>query len=519
MQVHQQLRVHAVACAVAAAFAGFGASAQTQKRLSWQEFAKDPVRIASFREGVRVMKARNTADPKSAEYRTSWQYWAAIHGYLGQGAKAGTVASYIARMKQNGSWLPGDEKLFEGIQDLTPPDPTAKQVWDKCEHGTSNFFLWHRLYLMQFEQVLQAAARDTALRLPYWDYTDPQNGGLPAEFRAETYNNAQGQAVPNPLFEPRRAQDWTQIGTRLDPEATSIDAALGMPTFAGFQREIESGIHGEVHCAMNRCPAPAMGAVAYSANDPVFWLHHTNIDRMLSCWANGKGHKITATPKTYTFVNAQGNAVTVSTGILLGGAKLPYSYDKEVDCGREGLDFAAANSPGVAMAKTSASASANATKTKSSRLLGSIKDVRVRGETASTSLPLAAGTKGVVSAALSKKAGDAGSRTELVLRGVQADAHPGANYKVYISAPGAVSREFVGSLNFFGTGLHDHHGAQGVDRVLDITEAAGRLGEKADLSKLDVSFEASTGRSGTAAKAQVNSKATVSIREIQLRTR
>jgi hypothetical protein len=520
MRIHEGLKARALSCAVAATFAAFGANAQTtSKRLSWQEFVKDPARLASFREGVRVMKARDSTDAKSAEYRTSWRYWAAIHGYLGNGAKAGTVASYVTRMKQDGSWQPGDEKFFEGIEDLTPPDSIARKVWDQCEHGTSGFFLWHRLYLMQFERVLQAAAKDPTLRLPYWDYTDPQNGSLPAEFRTATYTNSQGQAVANPLFEARRAMDWAKPGTKLDPDATNIDLALRLSTFSGFQREIEQGIHGEVHCAMNRCPTPAMGAVAYSTNDPVFWLHHTNIDRMLSCWSNGKDHRITATPRTYTFVDAQGNATAVSTAALLGATKLPYSYDKEADCGRQIPDVAEIAVSGAAVAKASASAAAAPAGPRRAQLLGTAKNIRVRGETSSASLPLAAKSKSILGSPTAAKRGEAERRTELILRGVQADANPGASYKVYISVPGAGSREYVGSFNFFGKGLHEHGALPGIDRVFDITEAAGRLGDKADLSKLDITFEASTGRSGGVTKAQVNPKATVTIREIQLRSK
>jgi hypothetical protein len=49
-------------------------------RMSWQTFAQDPARVQSFRNAVAAMRARNTADKSSAEYRTSWEYWANMHG-------------------------------------------------------------------------------------------------------------------------------------------------------------------------------------------------------------------------------------------------------------------------------------------------------------------------------------------------------------------------------------------------------------------------------------------------------
>ena len=60
-------------------FIAFAAFAQTPMRLSWQEFSKDPNRVQSFRNAVQEMRNRNTADPSSAHYRTSWTFWASIH--------------------------------------------------------------------------------------------------------------------------------------------------------------------------------------------------------------------------------------------------------------------------------------------------------------------------------------------------------------------------------------------------------------------------------------------------------
>jgi hypothetical protein len=513
-------------CALICTFVlGQAAVAQTQKRLSWEEFSQDPARVASFREAVRVMKSRDSADKKSAEYRASWQYWGAIHGYLGNAASSGTLQDYIDQVKAAGLWQNGDEKFFQDITDMTPPDNIAKTVWDQCEHGTPNFFLWHRLYLIRFEKVLRAAAKDNTLRLPYWDYTDPTHTGLPPEFRSPTYVNAQGQSVDNPLYQARRDSSWGQPATKLDPDTTDIDAALDAPDFTSFQTEIENGIHGSVHCAMNRCPIPAMGAVPYSANDPVFWLHHTNIDRMLSCWTSGKNHKITGTAKTYTFVDTKGKLVKASTKKLIAGGKLDYAYDKERDCAR---DSGAAGGLAVAAASVStspASAPAPIGKTTAATVLGSTKNVQVRGDAVKTTLPLstqppASGTAPTASTA--KKFATPGKRTELVLKGIEAPEHPGVIYKVFISAPGSTKREYVGSLSFFRhlhPKPHQHGQTAAVDRTLDITKAAERLGDSAELSNLEVSFEASTGRTGDAVKAQVNPKATVTIQEMSLRVR
>ncbi len=43
---------------------------------------------------------------------------------------------------------------------------------DHCQHGWERFLPWHRVYLYEFEQVLQDVA--PGVTLPYWDWTMPQ---------------------------------------------------------------------------------------------------------------------------------------------------------------------------------------------------------------------------------------------------------------------------------------------------------------------------------------------------------
>ncbi|MGH9419156.1 MAG: tyrosinase family protein, partial [Thermoanaerobaculia bacterium] len=265
----------------------FTLSAQTPVRMAWQEFRKDPARVASFRKAVAVMKSRSTADPTSVEYRGSWEYWGAMHGYFGTQSPRGTKEAWMAA---NG--YPANSPYWVGVQNLTPPDAIARTVWAQCQHGTPYFFPWHRLYLYYFERVLQKAANDPNLRLPYWDYTDPANVGMPDEFRQQTYVDSTGHSVANPLYEARRAPGWS-TNARLDPAITNINSALNIPYFlnsGGFQGTIEQQPHGSVHCAVAPCRNTVMGAVPYSANDPIFYLHHCNIDRMWDCWHSIPNH-------------------------------------------------------------------------------------------------------------------------------------------------------------------------------------------------------------------------------------
>ena len=107
--------------------------------------------LESLRKGVAAMRALPASD------RRSWTFQAAIHG-----------------------------------TDAGPPNP----LFNQCEHGTLQFFTWHRGYLYYFERILRWAAQDPNLCLPYWDWTaDPV---LPEPFRVPA-------ATSNSLYEVQRA--------------------------------------------------------------------------------------------------------------------------------------------------------------------------------------------------------------------------------------------------------------------------------------------------------------------------
>lgn len=124
-----------------------------------------------------------------------------------------------------------------------------------------NFLSWHRRFLWRFEQRLQAI--DPSLALPYWDWiADPH---LPA------FLNDPAQLAS---WSVTRAWDPSQLPVQAD-----VDGAMSRHAFSTFQRKVELGAHVDVHVAvggtMDSASSPA---------DPVFWLHHANIDRIWSRW-------------------------------------------------------------------------------------------------------------------------------------------------------------------------------------------------------------------------------------------
>ncbi len=125
----------------------------------------------------------------------------------------------------------------------------------------TNFLTWHRHFLLEFEHRLQQV--DPAVSLPYWDWiADP--------------------SIPAFLDKPSLLTSWS-VTRSWDPSwlATSaeLDLVMANKTYSRFQRKLETGPHNDMHNAvggtMDSSSSPA---------DPLFWLHHANIDRLWVSW-------------------------------------------------------------------------------------------------------------------------------------------------------------------------------------------------------------------------------------------
>lgn len=510
------------------------ALAQTPVRMNWQTFAQDPARVQSFRNAVAVMKSRDTADPTSALYRTSWQYWGAMHGYFGTTSVFGTIEKAIAKFKASG----GDQSLlpyFDGITNMTPPDAIAAQVWGQCQHGTDWFFAWHRLYLYYFEQVLESAANDPTLRLPYWDYTTTSNLAMPEAYTTPTYVNAKGETVPNPLYEERRYPGWnTPTSNTLDPADTDINDQLVDTTFFdvsvkgdGFQNGIEYNVHGNVHCSVMDCPVPDMGAVGYSANDPIFWSHHANIDRMWDCWTslgNANPTDSSYLGKKFSYIDGTSNLVTNTVADLSNGnIKLGYVYQQASNCARSKTATLAATPAPQAMSED-ALKSARTTLAKPV-ILAKEKSFAIDSAVTKKRLPITGGAALAAPRTLAFRENTAlPVRTDLVLRDIRFEAHPGSQFNVFLERrDDPTKRARVGTLSFFdsagsGEGHENHGGSGSLDRSFDVTDELRQIaGTKDELKEVEVVFEAANGRIGGKAKPHFSSKSKLTVGEIELR--
>jgi hypothetical protein len=457
------------------AVTGTAAAQAPQVRMKWQDFVAGPdgaKRLASLQAAIKKMKSLDTAAPTSADYRRSWQYWANIHGYYGSTSPDGTVEQQIAYLKQNG--MGQYASYYQGMADQTAPDQIAKTVWATCQHSGSqqalNFFGWHRMYLYYFERVLRWAAGDDTLRLPYWDYTDPAQLALPAEFR-------QTAAV---LYDAKRNPGMNAGTSSLRATSTNVNTWLQNPSYFKYELGIEQNVHGYVHCSVGpTCPVAHMGDVPVAGNDPVFYHHHANIDRLWACWQSLHGTPDGAwQQQKFSFVDETGTMQTKAVAGFLKSEPLGYAYDNVASCLRPSAVLAAAPPRGAA-------GGARALVHKSSAVPITKAQTVVDLDIPPARLGAAVGDL------------DRAAPVELVLRDVTAASHPGVLFDVFLAKKGAPDeRQHVGTISWFGA--FRHHGTSApAKRTLeyDVTDALRALGGDAlRATGVSVIVEATDGR-------------------------
>jgi tyrosinase len=224
--------------------------------------------------------------------------------HLSPAAKAAFVAAVLA-LKQKPSVLNPGGAGWRRYDDFAQVHMNAMMAMPGWAHTRPAFFPWHREMLLQFENELVAI--DPSVTLPYWDWTDPASNPFTADFLGGDGDPAQNDKVTTGPFAFDGPNHWRLVskddpgdpnflarsfGT--DPTAMSlptvadVNAVLSVTPYdsspwsggsAGFRSSLEFALHNLVH----RYIGGTMGVMT-SPNDPVFWLHHCNIDRLWADW-------------------------------------------------------------------------------------------------------------------------------------------------------------------------------------------------------------------------------------------
>lgn len=255
----------------------FAQTISQPQRISLTSFSENPNLVETFRRGVRIMKSRPPSDPKS------WFYQGAVHSL--------SEAFYEQAHNE-------DSQVEQVLQD--------GRFWIQCPHNGPfyDFALWHRAYLWHFERILADAAGDPDLRIPYWNYDNLTERTFPrifAEALPQT-GDPDGSLISferNSLYDARRDHGLMNGLYVLSERAAGTDNYADQKTFFGTATQpmfggsanvpgsLEIRPHGTIHTAIGgsiESTSGLMSCVPTAAFDPIFWVHHCNIERLLREW-------------------------------------------------------------------------------------------------------------------------------------------------------------------------------------------------------------------------------------------
>ncbi|MDP9021097.1 MAG: tyrosinase family protein, partial [Actinomycetota bacterium] len=157
------------------------------------------------------------------------------------------------------------------------------------------FLPWNREFLHQFELDLQAI--DPDVTLPYWDWTVDRSGGSSlwdTDFLGGGGDGPDEVVTTGPFAFASGAWRLVETSSPMDPgpalrrrlgptpplpTPAQLDAVLGCTPFHRFAAVLDELLHSSVPAWVGRTMASAT-----APNDPAFWLHACNADRLWAVW-------------------------------------------------------------------------------------------------------------------------------------------------------------------------------------------------------------------------------------------
>ena len=426
--------------------------------LAW----KDPI-VATYRDAVGIMKQMQEAQ------QFSWVNLAKIHG----------------------------------------SDPDSYHF---CPHGNWYFLPWHRAYTAMYEKIIRHLTKNDAFALPYWDWT--ANPLMPEVFLEPKtpdgkinwlYVSDPGWRRTWPPIQPMPAEnvgpavlrnilaatEYEQFGTSRPQGQNSLDPSW-ITTGTGTQDELEGNAHNNVHNNIG-----GWMPTASSPRDPIFFMHHCNIDRIWAVWnlrnPNSKASLWRDMPFTKNFYNVDGSFWSPKVSDLFVPEDLGYTY------GLSGLAVAASATPANVLALrdrlttlfaaphltdangngiTTVSVANTLTATPSQPLDISVAVPGEALKAVSQLPPLGSGVESMNFAAAQERAAS-GTHAIAFLRDVTVTKPQSTMYRVFIDRDNLLETtpitdpHYVGTFGIFNRGAHSTHAAPSF--AVDLTSAIQRV--------------------------------------------
>ena len=443
---------------------------RTLQGLAWN----DPI-VATYRDGVRLLKEKAASD------KLGWAGLAGIHG----------------------------------------ANPNAYHF---CPHGNWYFLPWHRAYILTYERIIRDLTDNNDFALPYWDWTT--NPSMPDVFLKATTPDGKknslfvddqdfgqrwkrtwpdNQPMPPQIVGPSVLQDilhsadYEEFGTSRPRGQNSLDPSWVLKR-TGAQGTLERLPHNMVHNNIGGWMPSAL-----SPRDPIFFMHHCNIDRIWAVWnslGNANSPERLWNDMTFTnnFINADGSPYSPKVSDLFVPEALGYSYGLAAP-----LVASAGSSPNLVALRTNLT-TLWATPSVNSSSIKTFTAAPAAGQTAGTATkpltiavnvdpaliaavakrrPVSSGAE-FLNFAVAREQRATGTRVLAFLRDVEVTQPQQTEYRVFLDGPGLGSQvqvsdpSYVGSFGVFVHGEHGGHGGAAGDEskpsfVLDLTSAVQRV--------------------------------------------
>ncbi|HEY3835842.1 MAG TPA: tyrosinase family protein [Bryobacteraceae bacterium] len=469
--------------------------------------------ILWYARGVAAMKARALAEP------TAWRFYGAIHGI--------------------------DQPLWKQLgylsaTDKMPSSALVARFWSQCQHGSWYFLPWHRGYLIAFEANIRAAVAKLGgpsdWALPYWNYFKTGENKLPPAFASPDWPDGKGN---NPLYVVQRygpkndgnvyvPLNQVNLNAMSDPDFTGV-ASGGSPGYGGVDTGFSHGgavhggietqphdyVHGLVGGSQPKKPKlpGLMSDPDTAALDPIFWLHHSNIDRLWQVWNQNPATHVDPTDpnwlkgpantgeRKFSMPMPDGSSWDYVPADMVDLKKLGYTYD-DLSAAKAALPSVVTRletlgaSPAVAAAKKGAAVAGG----KNVEMIGASKAaVPVVGSEANATVQLDTGVRDKVSASLRAAAHEASPAPDRVFLNLEhvRGLDDSTAFSVYVGLPAGANPAahpelMAGSVALFGarkaSQRDSEHAGQGLTFVLEITQIVDALHLKnaLDVASLDV---------------------------------
>eukprot|EP01060_Flectonema_neradi_P040883 TRINITY_DN947_c0_g1_i2.p1 TRINITY_DN947_c0_g1~~TRINITY_DN947_c0_g1_i2.p1 ORF type:complete len:528 (+),score=124.59 TRINITY_DN947_c0_g1_i2:60-1586(+) len=164
-------------------------------------------------------------------------------------------------------------------------------------HGTSGFLPWHRYFVLGWENALRSLGGEyECITLPYWDWE--RHAGSESEspvYHADHFGTTSGIEQRTGCVNNGIAAGWdTRAGECLrrsfggwgfTGQTGLVSGIVDFSDFDTFANDLE----GAPHAAPHVYTGGQMGTYE-SPEDPLFMIHHCNVDRVWALWQDYYGY-------------------------------------------------------------------------------------------------------------------------------------------------------------------------------------------------------------------------------------